>query len=97
MRPKQQELPFRTWGGARKGAGRKRRGPKKNVPHRRRRRFRKSALHVTTRVRQEVWNLRSHRCFRAMRRAFERGPPLVAEAEWWLLRVGVRRFARAPT
>jgi REP element-mobilizing transposase RayT len=28
---------------------------------------------VTTRVRAEVWNLRSHRCFRAIRRAFAAG------------------------
>ena len=28
---------------------------------------------MTTRVRQEVWNLRTHRCFRELRRAFERG------------------------
>lgn len=73
MRPKQQELPFRSWGGKRKGAGRKRQAARPQVPHRRRPRFRRAALHVTTRVRWEVWNLRSHRCFRALRRAFERG------------------------
>jgi putative transposase len=28
---------------------------------------------VTVRIRREVWNLRTHRCFRALRRAFERG------------------------
>ena len=28
---------------------------------------------MTVRVRREVWNLRTHRCFRALRRAFERG------------------------
>jgi len=28
---------------------------------------------VTVRLRQDVWNLRSHRCFRALRYAFERG------------------------
>src|SRR4051812_9987422 len=69
----QQELPFRRWGGARRGAGRKRRSERKNVPHRIRSRFRKGALHVTVRIRREVWNLRTHRCFRALRRAFERG------------------------
>jgi putative transposase len=69
----QQELPFRRWGGARKGAGRKRQAERKNVPHRLRRRFRNGALHVTVRVRREVWNLRTRRCFRALRRAFERG------------------------
>ncbi len=30
-------------------------------------------MHVTVRVRFEVWNLRSHRCFRAIRRAFAKG------------------------
>jgi REP element-mobilizing transposase RayT len=30
-------------------------------------------LHVTTRVCDDVWNLRSQRCFRAIRRALERG------------------------
>ncbi len=69
----QQELRFRRWGGARRGAGRKRRSERKNVPHRIRRRFRKGAVHVTVRIRREVWNLRTHRCFRALRRAFERG------------------------
>ena len=73
MKKLQQELPFRRWGGARRGAGRKRISPRQNVPHRVRRRFRKGALHVTVRIRREVWNLRTHRCFRALRRAFERG------------------------
>ncbi len=69
----QQELPFPRWGGARRGAGRKRKSERKNVPHRIRTQFRKGALHVTVRIRREVWNLRTHRCFRALRRAFERG------------------------
>src|SRR6266478_3769496 len=33
MKPVQQELPLPRWGGARKGAGRKRKSPRKNVPH----------------------------------------------------------------
>jgi len=73
MKKLQQELPFRQWGGARHGAGRKRVSARENVPHRVRRQFRKGALHVTVRIRREVWNLRTHRCFRALRRAFERG------------------------
>ena len=73
MEPKQQELPLPRWGGARRGAGRKRISPRRNVPHRRRRRFRKAALHVAVRLRAEVWNLRTHRCFRALKRAFIRG------------------------
>jgi putative transposase len=73
MKKLQQELPFRQWGGARRGAGRKRESVRPNVPHRKRRMFRKGALHVTVRIRREVWNLRTHRCFRALRRAFARG------------------------
>jgi len=73
MKRLQQELPFRKWGGKRKGAGRKRKAARPQVPHRPRRKFRKGALHVTVRMRQEVWNLRTHRCFRALRRSFERG------------------------
>src|SRR2546426_1538795 len=54
MKVDQQELPFRQWGGARKGAGRKRRSGRPNVPHRPRQGFRKGALHVTLRIRREV-------------------------------------------
>jgi putative transposase len=73
MKPVQQQLPLPHWGGARRGAGRKRKSARKNVPHRKRRKFRRGTLHVTVRMRREVWNLRTHRCFRALRRAFERG------------------------
>src|SRR3954451_12417129 len=73
MNPRQQELPLKSWGGARRAAGRKPKAVRKNVPHRPRRPFRRGALHITTRLRPEVWNLRSHRCFRALRRAFAGG------------------------
>ncbi|HZX97143.1 MAG TPA: transposase, partial [Myxococcales bacterium] len=73
MASHQQALPLRQWGGSRPGAGRKRGSGRRNVPHRPRRRFRKGALHVTVRLRREVWNLRSHRCFRALRRSFAAG------------------------
>src|SRR3954452_17756284 len=73
MSPEQQELPLKSWGGARRGAGTRPKGGRKTVPHRPRRRFRRGALHITTRVRPEVWNLRWHRCFRALRRAFAGG------------------------
>src|SRR2546422_838164 len=73
MKPVQQELPLPRWGGARKGAGRKRKSPRKNVPHRKRRKFRRGSLHVTVRMRREVWSLRTHRCFRALKRSFARG------------------------
>ena len=70
---KQQQLPLKMWGGARKGAGRKRRSARRNLPHRPRKRFRRAAIHLTVRLRQEVWNLRTHRCFRALRRALAGG------------------------
>src|SRR3954467_5520384 len=73
MNPRQQELPLKSWGGARRAAGRKPKAVRKNVPHRPRRPFRRGALHITTRLRPEVWNLRTHRCFRALRRAFAGG------------------------
>jgi len=73
MKPKQQELPLRKWGGARRGAGRKRQSARRNVPHRPREEFRKGALHITLPLRREVWNLRTHRCFRALQRAFAMG------------------------
>src|SRR5882672_7794806 len=43
----QQDLPLPLWGGARRGAGRKRKSLRKSVPHVARRRFRRGALHVT--------------------------------------------------
>ncbi len=61
------------WGGARKGAGRKRSASRPQVPHAPRGKFHNAALHVTLRMRAEVWNLRTRRCFRALRQSFERG------------------------
>lgn len=50
-KPKQGTLKFRTWGGARKGAGRPR-GPRPKVHHRKRDAFRKGQpLHLTVRLR----------------------------------------------
>ena len=73
MKKGQQELPLPFWGGARKGAGRKRKASRPQVAHEPRMKFRKGALHITLRMRAEVWNLRSRRCFQALRRAFEHG------------------------
>ena len=62
-------LPHR--GGKRAGAGRKPQGPRALVSHRARPRFDKpAAVHVTLRVADHVWNLRSKRCFRAVERCF---------------------------
>ena len=62
------------WGGRRKGAGRKPKGPRAGVAHTAR-----SALaprfpvHVTLRVLPHVWNLRSRRSFRVLGAALSRG------------------------
>ncbi len=65
-RPVQGELPFRTWGGRRKGAGRKP-GPRPLVQHRSREHIRRpTPVHVTLRVLPHVWNLRTARCAAAI-------------------------------
>jgi putative transposase len=68
---KQASFRFRTWGGARKGAGRRRVRRRAGVVHRRRpvlkRRF---PVHVTWRMTDAVWSLRTRRCFTALSRAF---------------------------
>jgi putative transposase len=73
MKMAQQELPLPLWGGAREGAGRKQEASRPQVAHGRRDKFRNAALHVTMRVRCEVWNLRTRPCFAAVRQAFEGG------------------------
>jgi REP element-mobilizing transposase RayT len=73
-RPSQLELRLRTWGGPRKGAGRKPNGPQPGLPHGPRPEHRPYLpLHVTWRLRPHVWNLRAERCFQPLRRAFARG------------------------
>src|SRR5712691_3287298 len=68
--PRQQDLRFRSYGGRRDGAGRPR---GHRVSHDERPRFaRRTPVHVTLRVRDHVWNLRSGRSFRRIRRAFEK-------------------------
>ena len=61
---------MRTWGGARKGAGRKPNGDRAGISHLRRpvlaARF---PAHVTLRMLPHVWNLRSRRSFRVFRAA----------------------------
>jgi REP element-mobilizing transposase RayT len=64
---RQQELRFRSWGGAREGAGRPRgtrvaHDARPNVT-------RHTPVHVTLRCRDHVWNLRSRRCFRVIEAA----------------------------
>ncbi len=64
------QLSFPPRGGRREGAGR----PRGNhVSHAARPRFgRVTPVHVTLRMREHVWNLRSRRSFRRIRRCFEK-------------------------
>jgi putative transposase len=69
----QLELRARTWGGKRKGAGRKRRG-RRMVSHRPRKAFRRRAvLHVTVRVVEAVGRLRRRRLVPVLRAALVAG------------------------
>jgi REP element-mobilizing transposase RayT len=72
MNAKQLELP--TWGGRRKGAGRKAKGPLRRVSHKRRpahaRRF---PLHAVLRSREDVPRLRKKEMFAAIREALHAG------------------------
>ena len=66
-RPRQQALEFRTWGGARKGAGRKPAGERARAPHAAREELRPwQPVHVSLRMAAHVWNLRSQRSFRVI-------------------------------
>src|SRR5258706_9895478 len=65
MRQLSLELPMR--GGKREGAGRKPKGRRALVSHKARPKFEKpAAVHVTLRVADHVWNLRSRRAFRLL-------------------------------
>jgi putative transposase len=68
---KQIGFKFRTWGGKRRGAGRKRVGEEGGVRHRKRAVLKsRFPVHVTWRMEPSVWNLRTRRCFTALARAF---------------------------
>src|SRR6185312_13659918 len=67
----QAAFAFRRWGGRRKGAGRKPVRTRAGVRHRRRAVLKsRFPVHVTWRMRDHVWSLRSRRCFGALARAF---------------------------
>jgi putative transposase len=71
--PAQQTLTFRTWGGARKGAGRKR-GPGSGLRHAPRPELDgRTPAHLTLRISRLVPNLRTERCMHVLRRAFREG------------------------
>jgi REP element-mobilizing transposase RayT len=73
-RPKQLVLPIRTWGGARKGAGRPAKGARAGVSHARRPVHRREhPVHVTLRVVDGIPNLRRRRPFAVVRAALSKG------------------------
>ena len=73
-RPRQTELVFRTWGGKRKGAGRKPLGESAGVAHRSREPIgRRLPVHVTLTMGARVYNLRSRRSFRVIEKALQGG------------------------
>jgi putative transposase len=73
-RPRQLGFSFRTWGGARKGAGRPPNGERAGVSHLRRpAQSRHHPLHVTLRVQRGLRSLRDPALFRAVRQALADG------------------------
>src|SRR5580765_7362624 len=71
--PRQTSLVFRTWGGARKGAGRKPVGAKAGAPHTPRPKVdARLPLHLTLRV-AGLPNLRAQQCIKVIRTAFAGG------------------------
>lgn len=66
------ELPLRTWGGKRKGAGRKPTGPRRRVPHARRAPVhRDHPVHVTIRVVDGLPSLRGAEAFACILAVFK--------------------------
>ena len=70
----QGELPYRSWGGVRQGAGRKPVGERAGVSHRARAPLAsRHPVHVTVRVKQGLPGLRNRRVYGALRGAFAAG------------------------
>jgi REP element-mobilizing transposase RayT len=66
----QQSFGFRTWGGKRKGAGRKQVNARKSQPHRKRPKITRSmAVLVTLRVVEDVRRMRRMDAYKALRKA----------------------------
>ncbi len=71
---RQEVFEFKSWGGARKGAGRKRQGERARVSHRTREKLAsRFPVHVTTRLRSGLPSLRRVRERRVLERAFGAG------------------------
>jgi len=72
-RPRQRELPFRTWGGKRRHAGRKPNARRARVPHTKRpEHAARHPVHVTLRAVRRLPSLRTQRVFVDIRRALAR-------------------------
>ena len=71
--PKQQLLHLPTWGGRRRGAGRKPTGKRAGVAHRSRVVAPRCPLHVTLKVRRDMAPLRKKSIWQVLRRAFQKG------------------------
>ena len=68
---KQLDFEFQTWGGKRRGAGPKHKGPLERVSHAKRPKLkRRFPVHVTLRMRREVCHLRDVRRFKLLKLAF---------------------------
>ncbi len=69
--PKQTALPFRSWGGKRRNAGRKPKSGRPGVSHGPRPALtgRQHPVHTVLRMRAGCWNLRSHRALSVLRPA----------------------------
>src|SRR5262245_48118370 len=73
-RVKQEAFVFRTWGGKRKRAGRKPKGERAGVSHRRRPRVLSTTpVHITLKMARHVFSLRAARCYRVVERALYAG------------------------
>jgi putative transposase len=66
----QQEMVFRTWGGSRRGAGRKQTNARKSEPHRKREELNAiHPVHVILRVAQDIRAMRKRHIYQAIRGA----------------------------
>jgi REP element-mobilizing transposase RayT len=89
MAARQQELVWRTWGGARAGAGRPAKGVKAGMPHARRPALsRHHPVHVTVRVDRAVGALRRRRAYQCVQWALVR---VLARDDFRIVHVSIQR------
>ena len=88
-RARQTTIEFRTWGGKRRGAGRKPKGEQAGASHGARPELTgRHPLLVTLKVRREVWNLRARR---AMARILPALAPVLAKSGMRVVHYSVQR------